>query len=68
MADWVVVVDDDVTNLKASGLILSHAGMRVTALASGKALLECVKKKGAPSLILLDINMPDMDGFETLRN
>ena len=67
MADWVVVVDDDVTNLKASGLILGHAGMRVTALASGKALLECVKKKGAPSLILLDINMPEMDGFETLR-
>ncbi len=67
MADWVVVVDDDITNLRASGTILSRAGMRVTALSSGQALLDCVKKKGAPSLILLDINMPGMDGFETLK-
>ena len=32
MADWVVVVDDDMTNLKMAGHILSKHGMRVTAL------------------------------------
>lgn len=66
MASWIIIVDDDVTNLKAAGQILSRNNMRVTALKSGKSLLEYVREKGAPDLILLDINMPGMDGFETL--
>ena len=64
--DWVVVVDDDVTNLKMAGLILSRQHMRVTALKSGRALLDFVREN-RPDLILLDIRMPEMDGFETLR-
>ena len=67
MADWVIVVDDDMANLKMAGYYLSEAGFRVTALRSGKALLNYVEKNGYPDLVLLDINMPDMDGFETLR-
>ena len=67
MADWVIVVDDDVTNLKMAGHILSKNGMRVTALKSGQALLEYLRANGAPDLILLDIKMPGMDGFETLK-
>jgi len=35
MADWVVVVDDDETNCKMAGRILSMANMRVTAVKSG---------------------------------
>lgn len=66
MADWVIVVDDDTTNLKAAGHILSKNGMRVTALKSGRLLLEFVTKN-KPDLILLDLLMPEMDGFETLR-
>ena len=65
-AEWIVVVDDDVANLKMAGLILSKQHMRVTALKSGQALLEYVKKN-RPDLILLDVRMPDMDGFETMR-
>lgn len=68
MASWIIVVDDDVTNLKIAGQILSKNNMRVTALKSGQALLDYVRDKGAPDLILLDINMPQMDGFETLEN
>lgn len=64
--DWVVVVDDDVTNLKMAGTILSKHGMRVTALKSGASLLEYVKTN-QPDLILLDIKMPVLDGFETLK-
>ena len=67
MADWIIVVDDDVSNLQVAGTILSRNKMRVTALDSGQALLDYVMEKGAPDLILLDINMPDMDGFETLK-
>lgn len=66
MADWVIVVDDDVANLKMAGHILSKNNMRVTALKSGKALLDYMKEN-QPDLILLDILMPDMDGFETLQ-
>ena len=67
MADWVIVVDDDVTNLKMAGAILSKNGLRVSAVKSGKALLEYIASNGTPDLILLDIKMPEMDGFETLK-
>ena len=51
--DWVVVVDDDVANLKMAGLILSRQHMRVTALKSGRALLEYIRNN-TPDVILLD--------------
>ena len=67
MSSWIIVVDDDVTNLKMAGQILSKNNMRVTAVKSGQSLLDYVRQKGAPDLILLDIKMPEMDGFETYR-
>ncbi len=67
MATWVIVVDDDTANLKMAGQILSRNNMRVTALRSGKALLDYVESKGQPDIVLLDIKMPEMDGFETLE-
>ena len=66
MADWVVV-DDDETNCKMAGRILSMANMRVTAVKSGYALLEYLRDKAVPDLILLDIKMPGMDGIQTLE-
>lgn len=63
---WIVVVDDDVANLMMAGNVMSKNGMRVTALKSGKALLEYIETKEVPDLCLLDIKMPDMNGFETL--
>ena len=67
MADWIIVVDDDTTNLQVAGQILSRRGMRVTALKSGRAMLDYIADHGVPDLVLLDIMMPDMDGFETLE-
>ena len=64
MAGWVFVVDDDMTNLLAAGNILSQNNIRVTAIKSGKKLLAHLKNN-KPDLILLDILMPEMDGFET---
>lgn len=63
-----MVVDDDMANLQMAGTILSKNNMRVTALKSGQALLNYITEHGAPDLILLDIMMPEMDGFETLKN
>ena len=67
MAKWIIVVDDDTANLKMAGHILSKNNMRVTALKSGSSFLEYVNENGLPDLVLLDIKMPVMDGFETLR-
>lgn len=67
MTKWIMVVDDDTANLQMAGHILSKNHMRVTALKSGQLLLDYVANKGVPDLILLDIKMPEMDGFETLR-
>ena len=66
MADWVLVVDDDVSSLKMAGHILSKQNIRVTALKSGLALLDYVRSN-RPDLILLDIRMPGIDGFETFQ-
>ena len=67
MENWIMIVDDDAANLKAAGHILSKAQMRVTALPSGQAMLDHIREHDTPDLILLDILMPEMDGFETLR-
>ena len=62
----IVVVDDDTANLQIAGHILSRAGFHVIALKSGRALLNYLEDH-VPSLILLDVKMPEMDGFETMR-
>ena len=67
MPKWIMVVDDDIANLKVAGHILSKNNMRVTALKSGRAMLSYIADNGSPDLILLDILMPELDGFETLK-
>jgi len=66
MNERIVVVDDDAVLLKNSSTILSKYGYKVTCLKSGKLLLGYVDANDA-DLILLDIRMPDMDGYETLK-
>ena len=67
MPKWIMVVDDDVANLKVAGHILSKNNMRVTALKSGRSMLSYIADNGSPDLIPLDIKMPELDGFETLK-
>ena len=63
---WIAIVDDDITNLNIAGQILSKNKMRVSAMKSGTALLRFMQEN-RPDLILLDIAMPVLDGFETLK-
>ena len=63
---WIVIVDDDAMSLKNARTLLRDQNMRVSALRSGSDLLSFLQKND-PDLILLDIQMPEMDGFATYR-
>ena len=62
----VAIVDDDEVDLKTAENILSKERIQVSAMKSGAALLDYLESS-KPDLILLDLHMPELDGFETMR-
>ncbi|WP_027203974.1 HD domain-containing phosphohydrolase [Butyrivibrio fibrisolvens] len=66
MEERVVVVDDDAIILKNANTVLTGAGFKVTCLKSGRLLLDYVVRNKI-DMLLLDIKMPELDGFETMR-
>jgi signal transduction histidine kinase len=62
----VLVVDDDQASRAAYAQLLGSAGYRVREAFDGSGCLRAVEAR-VPSLILLDVSMPGMDGLETLR-
>lgn len=62
----IVVVDDAPENLQLLTRMLSDRGYRVRLAPSGERALASIRKE-PPDLILLDILMPEMDGFEVCR-
>jgi two-component system sensor histidine kinase/response regulator len=62
----ILIVDDVTRNLQVLGSFLREAHFDVSAATSGKQALEIAADVN-PDLILLDIMMPEMDGFETCR-
>ena len=63
--NWILVVDDDAANLRMASHILSEEQMRVSCLKSGEEAIKFLQEN-RPDLILLDIHMSGMDGFETI--
>ncbi len=61
---WIVVVDDEAVSLTEAKCLLDEENMRVSCLRSGRNLLKFIERHTS-DLILLDILMPEMDGFET---
>lgn len=59
----ILIVDDVPTNLKVLGNLLSQIGCEIAAAVNGRQALE-TSAKISPDLILLDVQMPDMTGFE----
>ncbi|WP_018701618.1 HD-GYP domain-containing protein [Anaeromusa acidaminophila] len=58
----IMIVDDTPENLKLLSLLLREQGHRVRALPSGKMALAAMRKQ-RPEILLLDITMPEMDGY-----
>ncbi len=62
----ILVVDDEERMVRFIRLNLEHDGFRVIEAHNGGAVLELVRTQ-LPDLVLLDVMMPDIDGFEVLR-
>ncbi|TDI50672.1 MAG: response regulator [Acidobacteria bacterium] len=62
----ILVVDDQQDIRDMTALVLSGAGYRVDTVDSGESALSALEQDRF-DLVLLDINMPEMDGWETLR-
>jgi CheY-like chemotaxis protein len=59
----VLVVDDDAAARARTRIILEKEGWKVSEAENGRAALECMEQE-RPVLVLLDLVMPEMDGFE----
>jgi CheY-like chemotaxis protein len=63
----VLVVDDDVRNIFALTSLLERHRMQTVVAGSGEEAINIVQKTPDVSLVLMDIMMPEMDGYETMR-
>ena len=65
MEGTILIVEDDQDILDVITILLGREGARVLKASTGREGLEQISKK--PDLILLDVMLPDMDGFEVCR-
>jgi len=66
MAEKILIIDDDVDTLRLVGLMLQRQGYEIIAASNGsQGLTKAMEER--PDLILLDVMMPDMDGYEVAR-
>jgi CheY-like chemotaxis protein len=63
-----LVVDDDARNIFALASLLENQEMEVITATSSRMALEIAARTPDLSIVLMDIMMPDMDGYETIRN
>ena len=66
MAEKILIIDDDLDTLRLVGLMLQRQGYQITAATDGQQGLEKATND-KPNLILLDIMMPEMDGYEVCK-
>jgi CheY-like chemotaxis protein len=63
----VLVVDDDVRNIFALSSVLERRGMTVLAAGTGREAIAMLESTRDVAIVLMDIMMPEMDGYETMQ-
>jgi HAMP domain-containing protein/signal transduction histidine kinase/DNA-binding response OmpR family regulator len=63
----VLVVDDDVRNIFALSSVLERRGMTVLTAGTGREAIETLSSTSDVAIVLMDIMMPEMDGYETMQ-
>jgi CheY-like chemotaxis protein len=63
----VVVVDDDVRNIFALSSVLERRGMTVLSASTGREAIALLETTSDVAIVLMDIMMPEMDGYETMQ-
>ena len=63
----VLVVDDDIRNIFALNSVLERRGMEVISANNGTDAIKLVESTDGLALVLMDVMMPEMDGYETMR-
>jgi CheY-like chemotaxis protein len=63
----VLVVDDDARNIFALTSVLENHDMHVLTATNGRQAIELIESTAGLSVVLMDIMMPEMDGYETMR-
>jgi len=62
----VLYVDDSEDTLEIAKIVLANSGYQIITASSGKEAVEvCANEQ--PDLILMDLNMPDLDGFASIQ-
>ena len=65
MKDTILIVEDDHDILEVVTILLGREGFKVLKASTGQEALDQISKR--PDLIILDVMLPDMDGFEVCR-
>jgi len=63
----VLIVDDDVRNIFALSSVLERRGMSVLTAGTGREAIAIVESTSDLAIVLMDIMMPEMDGYETMQ-
>jgi signal transduction histidine kinase/CheY-like chemotaxis protein/HAMP domain-containing protein len=63
----VLLVDDDARNIFALTSVLENHGMQVTFAQDGRAAMDLMEKNPELDVVLLDVMMPEMDGYQAMR-
>jgi CheY-like chemotaxis protein len=63
----VLVIDDDLRNIFALTSVLEHRELKILHAENGRAGIELLKSARDVDIVLMDIMMPEMDGYQTMR-
>jgi signal transduction histidine kinase/DNA-binding response OmpR family regulator/HAMP domain-containing protein len=63
----VMIVDDDIRNIFALTSLLERHNVEIRSAETGRGAIETLQRGGDVDLVLMDIMMPDLDGYDTIR-